>query len=410
MKNNRENKEKSVSYLKSHSTGGDYPNCGKIYGECNKDVFAYALCDYSWTDCPGLCSSMSCEGEIGEDDLSKMVGIGTEGIKIPRSYFAKNMGFYVSGSRVRTPDGNTYFETVYTFKFVPFMVSLSRSSLLPSNRSGLSRSDDPTKALYDSNDTDNYAELSIINPLLNVRLLGMELRGKRVIDSGGHIGHYHTQTEEDGQRSHWGTFEKDIIDTPKEVAGSDMFVIESFKGIYYPPEAGGKVLIGYTPSVLFSQMRSDGIISENDENYFRRNLIGGIIVPVKVEGLVELTEDPGNYILVGSTLSHPSNHYGVPEFVSVIRDLAKKYKELYGGRLRINDISLIYGGIFDINGDWRPPHKEHRDGRSVDISKRSYEGGTVTYDEIRRCLREIKRDSDIKILDEVDHFHLTFLQ
>jgi hypothetical protein len=254
-----------------------YPDCGKRYGECNKDVFAYALCNYVSTNCPGLCSfSKSCEGEIGEDGLSPMAGIGAEGIKIPRGYFAKGLSFNISGSGLKTPDNNTYLETTYTFKFMPINVSLSKSSLLPSNRSGVSKSDDPSKALYDSNDTDNYAKLDIINLFLDIRLLAVEVRGKRIIDSGGHIGVYHTSTEEDSQRAHWSTFEKDTIDTPKQIAGQILWGVESFESTYYPPEAGGKILIGYTPSSIFSQMKSDGMISEDEEKYFRRNLVGAL--------------------------------------------------------------------------------------------------------------------------------------
>jgi len=391
-----------------------YPDCGKRYGECNKDVFAYALCNYVSTNCPGLCSfSKSCEGEIGEDKLSPMAAIGAEGIKIPRSYFAKGISFNISGSGLRTLDNNTYFETTYTFNFMPINVSLSKSSLsslLPSNRSGVSKSDDPSKALYDSNDTDNYAELSIINHFLDILLLAVEVRGKRINDSGGHIGDYHTSTEEDGQRAHWGTFEKDTIDTPKQADKQITWGIESFRSKYYPPEAGGKILIGYTPSFIFSQMKSDGMISEDEEKYFRRNLVGGIIVPVRVDGLVELNADPDNYVLTGDKPAHPLNHYGVPEFVDVIKNLAKKYKELYGKRLRINDISLVNGGIFDINYNWKPPHNEHREGKNVDIGAVTYEGSSVSKEQIEICLDRIGAKNYVSILYEPEpaHFHLTY--
>jgi len=133
----------------------------------------------------------------------------------------------------------------------------------------------------------------------------------------------------------------------------------------------------------------------------------GILFP---DGLVELNADPDNYVLTGDKPAHPLNHYGVPEFVDVIKNLAKKYKELYGKRLRINDISLVNGGIFDINYNWKPPHNEHREGKNVDISKTSYEGTTVTYDEVINCLREIKKYNDVSVLDEDNHFHLKWLK
>jgi hypothetical protein len=35
--------------------------------------------------------------------------------------------------------------------------------------------------------------------------------------------------------------------------------------------------------------------------------------------------------------------------------------------LNINDISLERGGLFDIKGNWSPPHKTHREGRDTDV-------------------------------------------
>ena len=38
--------------------------------------------------------------------------------------------------------------------------------------------------------------------------------------------------------------------------------------------------------------------------------------------------------------------------------------------LDVNDISLRWGGLFDIHGDWSVPHRTHRTGRTVDIPYR----------------------------------------
>ncbi len=42
----------------------------------------------------------------------------------------------------------------------------------------------------------------------------------------------------------------------------------------------------------------------------------------------------------------------------------------------INDMSLISGGLFDVNHDWKPPHNLHRIGRSVDIDRCATAGGS----------------------------------
>ncbi len=38
--------------------------------------------------------------------------------------------------------------------------------------------------------------------------------------------------------------------------------------------------------------------------------------------------------------------------------------------LDVNDISLRWGGLFDIHADWDIPHRAHRTGRTVDIPYR----------------------------------------
>ena len=51
------------------------------------------------------------------------------------------------------------------------------------------------------------------------------------------------------------------------------------------------------------------------------------------------------------------------------RNSAADYNDLHNStRIRINDISLPYGGKFDINGSWSGGHEAHRSGRNTDIS------------------------------------------
>ena len=35
---------------------------------------------------------------------------------------------------------------------------------------------------------------------------------------------------------------------------------------------------------------------------------------------------------------------------------------------QLNDASLIWGGVFDISNAWKPPHRSHNKGTSIDIS------------------------------------------
>jgi len=102
-----------------------------------------------------------------------------------------------------------------------------------------------------------------------------------------------------------------------------------------------------------------------------------------VPGLVGLS--PGNhYVLVGTpndydqtddpcqhnrpTSMHYGNHYGVRGLVQHLQAIADGYDSLYPGiRLRINDMSLVWGGHFDINNNWQGDHAEHRIGWNADV-------------------------------------------
>ena len=106
-------------------------------------------------------------------------------------------------------------------------------------------------------------------------------------------------------------------------------------------------------------------------------------VRVKVNGLVELAMGEG-YELVGTpdnygqtndpcrgtapTSLHYSNHFGTPQLVSAIRRIATSYGVLHSRiRIRVNDMSLVDGGLFDSHNNWRTPHGEHRVGKNADI-------------------------------------------
>lgn len=75
----------------------------------------------------------------------------------------------------------------------------------------------------------------------------------------------------------------------------------------------------------------------------------------------------GNFILVGDTSSHPYNHYGKGPFLDSLKQLALDYGGRWNRNLAYNDSSLEWGGIFDINANWSPPHSTHREGTNQDV-------------------------------------------
>ncbi len=124
-------------------------------------------------------------------------------------------------------------------------------------------------------------------------------------------------------------------------------------------------------------------------------------ITVAVGGLSELP--PGdNYSLVGFTRLHTSNHFGTASLISALIGLADAYAEKYpGGILSYNDMSLITGGQFDINGTWAPPHKDHRLGKNCDFAQ------TLVPIARRNALRQMVYAQGMGIYDEVNHWHLT---
>lgn len=100
---------------------------------------------------------------------------------------------------------------------------------------------------------------------------------------------------------------------------------------------------------------------------------GKVSFGVGVKGLEDLGPGVG-YVLTGAKSPHPSNHWGVPAFLAATRKMAALFANDYpNDPLQFNDVSLEYGGVFDVaaksaNGyAWTPPHSTHRLGTNMDI-------------------------------------------
>lgn len=114
---------------------------------------------------------------------------------------------------------------------------------------------------------------------------------------------------------------------------------------------------------------------------------------IRTTGLVRLPLNDTLYLRVGGTTPHPNdfNDWGLDELVTAITRTATEYKAATGKLTRVNDMSLFYGGKFDIgrtvnnqfneclsnqpDNCWGGPaaparssHAEHRHGTEVDIN------------------------------------------
>ena len=96
-------------------------------------------------------------------------------------------------------------------------------------------------------------------------------------------------------------------------------------------------------------------------------------------------KDHDTMVATGSKTSHPDNHYGTSTFNQKIESIAKKYYEKFrcykkaadGSHLGyqaigVNDMSLQYGGLFDVYNNWKTPHSSpgHAKGLAADIRVR----------------------------------------
>jgi hypothetical protein len=101
-------------------------------------------------------------------------------------------------------------------------------------------------------------------------------------------------------------------------------------------------------------------------------------VNVKVPGLMRL-DDGENYDLKESTNIHPSSYWGAMDALGYFNSIANAYAVTFpnDSRLVVTDISLPWGGVFDLCGTYNPKdkcsaasnggHSSHRTGRDVDV-------------------------------------------
>ncbi len=106
-------------------------------------------------------------------------------------------------------------------------------------------------------------------------------------------------------------------------------------------------------------------------------------ITVRVPGLVAIpadTQTPARYVLVGQLAQHPNSHNLTAAALGMLSDIVDTFRSLGWGQVGINDASLEWGGMFDIEGRWLQSyinnrgqsvtggHAEHRNGEQVDIS------------------------------------------
>lgn len=121
-----------------------------------------------------------------------------------------------------------------------------------------------------------------------------------------------------------------------------------------------------------------------------------------------------NYILYNSTTAasyHHDSHYGTKEFIDTLTSIADEYRAACpkAKPLYINDMSLPWGGKFDLNRKWMTgSHYTHKTGINADVSKKLVrKANRVKLLEImckKTAGAEVYSEGDDS--DEAPHYHL----
>lgn len=97
------------------------------------------------------------------------------------------------------------------------------------------------------------------------------------------------------------------------------------------------------------------------------------LIHARILGLTELPPEDHLFFpdhQTGFGHDHMVNHYGSQRLINAITAIATEYTAAYPKELlRVYDMSLPYGGIIDVNYDWKSPFYGHTTGIDADISK-----------------------------------------
>ncbi|TLY42417.1 MAG: hypothetical protein E6K58_08090 [Nitrospirae bacterium] len=106
------------------------------------------------------------------------------------------------------------------------------------------------------------------------------------------------------------------------------------------------------------------------------------VVPTQFPQLIATPDDPFTLIQGDAQRKpHPENHFGTALALDRVRQIAQQFFDMTNNqleptepkrKLKINDLSLVRGGVYDLNKQWfgdntGNPHWGHRTGTEVDI-------------------------------------------
>lgn len=230
----------------------------------------------------------------------------------------------------------------------------------------------------------------------------MTIEPVRVPNSGGHPEAKHASgrsTTKDGK------YDQTVGNT-----GSDGL---QYRTTYTSGEVAGEI------EVKLTCFKEDGVTVSST---------GSVFIHVRIiEELAPLPASYPTYVFEGNDASniHQDSHYVRQETFPKVLRLADIFFASRGKIIRINDASLVWGGVFDddgtaTTGNWRPPHSSHRVGEEFDVDNTTAQEGTGTVPngpdwtaEDRNALLKIAKTSAVRLQKinegptlEKSHYHL----
>jgi hypothetical protein len=138
-------------------------------------------------------------------------------------------------------------------------------------------------------------------------------------------------------------------------------------------------------------------------------------VNVKVDNLITIPASPryalsdSNGVIGAIPGQHTDNHYLTAAAITKLTDFATNYQKTVNPRakLYLNDASLVWGGLFDVdvNKPWSTPHNGHDRGVSIDIraanSGVNNEGAVppTLFDEVSKSAAQVNAKAALHCMD-----------
>ena len=216
--------------------------------------------------------------------------------------------------------------------------------------------------LYTGNGEGPYSTYIFVNAIRTwngkaVRDLPLTFSLSRVVGSGGH--HHGDSTELHGTLYYNGTVLQDA-DTLKTT--EDGLILNYCSSVVGQQEVV-RVRTREDYYVVYPPLDNESIYCD-DTLYI---LVPGLVhypdfAPVCVAFKPQPEEHPDPFY-IDSTKVNVMNAF----FDTLRNFLDENYGDASEYPIMITDISLEYGGLYDINANWAPPHHTHREGKDIDI-------------------------------------------